>query len=275
MKLNVVEGMKFVETGLFGFMPAPDDFWELLKLASRDDPNDRNIFVWRGQGDIQWPIHSSAYRRLAKDKDFPPSDMMMRDYERELLANAKHQGYHYENGRALSDMELLAKLQHHGAATRLVDFSRNVLVALWFACNSERDKVGLLFGVHWSGIRGFEGRPELRSYNDIFGMSTSNVRDEPENFPTLWQAPAVTKRIAAQSAQFLYSQVIADDFGSLVIDKTLELINPIAISPDLKQKSLRLLESVFDIRQYTLFPDVDGFCYANSVSFESHSNERW
>ena len=32
------------------------------------------------------------------------------------------------------DLEILAELQHIGAATCLIDFSHSVLVALWFAC---------------------------------------------------------------------------------------------------------------------------------------------
>ena len=38
--------------------------------------------------------------------------------------------------RQLSDLELLAELQHFGAATCLIDFSRSALVALWFACQT-------------------------------------------------------------------------------------------------------------------------------------------
>ncbi len=34
----------------------------------------------------------------------------------------------FENGRTLSDFELLAKLQHHGAATRLIDVSKIFLL---------------------------------------------------------------------------------------------------------------------------------------------------
>ncbi len=36
-----------------------------------------------------------------------------------------------------NDLEILADLQHNGAATCLVDFSKNVLVSLWFACNDK------------------------------------------------------------------------------------------------------------------------------------------
>ncbi|WMU74320.1 FRG domain-containing protein [Enterobacter bugandensis] len=267
--------MKIFETELFGPVVAPDEFWQIIELASLGECETKNIYLWRGQGNIAWPIHSSAYRRLEKDKTYPPSEITMRDYESELLLNAKHQGYHHEKGRTLADFELLAKLQHHGAATRLVDFSRNMLVALWFACNSESDKTGLLFGMYWAGVSGFEGRPEHRTYNELFGSGAPKADDELENFSRLWQPPVVTRRIAAQSAQFLYSRVADERTGSLVLCENPNHLNMIAITPELKKKCLVLLESVFDIRQFTLFPDIDGFCYANSVSFESHSNERW
>jgi len=267
--------MELIETELFGPLIAPDEFWQIIEFASVDKDGARNIYLWRGQGNIEWPIHSGAYRRLAKDKSYLPSEMSMRDYERELLSSAKHQGYHYENGRVLCDFELLAKLQHHGAATRLVDVSRNMLVALWFACNSERDKIGLLFGLHWASVRGFEGRPELRTYNEIFGSGDPKPDDVLEVCPRLWQPPVVTKRIASQNAQFLYSRVSDELEGSLLFQKNSQWVKLIALTPDMKRECLVMLEKVFDIRQFTLFPDIDGFCYANSTSFESHSNERW
>ena len=43
-------------------------------------------------------------------------------------------GHDQKNGQQLSDLEILAELQHFGAATCLIDFSRSALVALWFAC---------------------------------------------------------------------------------------------------------------------------------------------
>ena len=41
------------------------------------------------------------------------------------------------NGERLSDLPLLAELQHFRAATCLIDFTRNALVALWFACEKK------------------------------------------------------------------------------------------------------------------------------------------
>lgn len=269
--------MKLADTELFGTVIVPEDFGEILTLATFEINNERNIYMWRGQGDIAWPIHSSAYRRLMKDRDYPLGEHVIRDYERDLLLNAQHQGYHFENGRELNDFELLAKLQHHGAATRMIDVSRNILVALWFACDSMRNKTGLLFGLHYSAINGFEGRPDKRSYNQVFDRKSDISADEDgfSNIPTLWQSPVVTKRIAAQSAQFLYSRVSNDAIGSLNFRKDENLFRAIAITQEMKTKCLKILENTFDIRRFTLFPDIDGFCFSNSVNFGSHSNERW
>ena len=54
--------------------------------------------------------------------------------------------HHAVYGEDLCELELLARLQHHGAATRLLDCSRNAFVALWFACRWEPDKDGVLIG---------------------------------------------------------------------------------------------------------------------------------
>lgn len=42
----------------------------------------------------------------------------------------------------LSDFDILAKMQHYGLPTRLLDFSLNPLVALYFACESKTTKNG-------------------------------------------------------------------------------------------------------------------------------------
>ena len=42
-------------------------------------------------------------------------------------------GLGVEDGREVSDLQLLAKLQHFGAATGRLDFTWSPLVALWFA----------------------------------------------------------------------------------------------------------------------------------------------
>ena len=140
--------MDYFETDIFGSVALPVSITEVIELAREHSANRRNVHLWRGQSNIAWPIHSSAYRRLVRTNS-NVNENCMQGYEEYLLKHATHQGYRFEAGRELSDFELLAKLQHHGAATRLIDCSRNILAALWFACASEPDKTGLLFGIHF------------------------------------------------------------------------------------------------------------------------------
>ncbi|WP_036624378.1 FRG domain-containing protein [Pantoea sp. AS-PWVM4] len=262
--------MDKLKTKLFGEVPAPEDFGQILTLTSQHAGKRMNVYMWRGQADIDWPIHSAAYRRLNNSGRIV-TENHVRAYEKRLLVRAAHQGYDYENGRKLSDLEVLAKLQHHGAATRLIDFSRNMLVSLWFACKSHPDSVGLLFGLHTDHLGGYEGELEIGGYDDTLGNPTLENLTHPQT----WQPPVVTKRIAAQSAQFVYSSVSNDPAGSLSFEKKNNVFLAIALTPIFKSYAVKLLEGTFDIRHLTLFPDIDGFSYSNSEKFEIYSNDRW
>lgn len=260
--------MDVIDTKLFGRIKAPRNFSELIDITTEKTTRNTAVYMWRGQGDVDWPIHSAAYRRL-KISHRLVTESRMRGYELELLKKARHKGYGYEDGRRLADFEVLAKLQHHGAATRLIDFSRNMLVALWFACQSEPGKTGLLFGIHSDFIHGQEGEAEERNYDQIF------VKGNSEKPATAWEPPLVTKRIAAQSAQFMYSVVSEHRMGSLDFDQREDAYLPIAITAEMKLMFLRILSETFDVRQLTLFPDLDGFCKAHTEHFKRWDNERW
>lgn len=118
--------MDSIETKLFGRIKAPKNLGQLIEITEEHAANRMNVYMWRGQGNVDWAIHSAAYRRL-KFTHRNVSERRMRNYEVELLRKARHKGYGYEEGRRLADFEVLAKLQHHGAATRLIDFSSDLL----------------------------------------------------------------------------------------------------------------------------------------------------
>ncbi len=57
-----------------------------------------------------------------------------------LIKRAREDGHGTKNGCVLNDLELLAELQHYGAATCLIDFTTHSFVALYFACASLDNK---------------------------------------------------------------------------------------------------------------------------------------
>lgn len=260
--------MKVYESSLYGSIKEPETIIELFELLiGKSTQKYRSIKVWRGQANVEWRIDSGAYRKLS-NKKFSVKERDIINYEESLLSRARHKGYGLDNGMLLSDMELLARLQHHGAATRLVDFSKNSLVALWFCVNSVTQDYGLLVGIDTSHIGGTEGVLEFENYSsaiiDLFEYS----------HPMFIEPPVVSKRIAAQHSVFLYSDLSQSDMGSLKIPIEGQNIF-IAISPELKKLSRKVLIETFDLRQETLFPDLDGFSSANSYSENPSEAYRW
>ena len=65
---------------------------------------------------------------------------MLLKVNKDLIKEARRQGHDQKNGQQLSDLELLAELQHFRAATCLIDFTRSALVALWFAVSQTPKK---------------------------------------------------------------------------------------------------------------------------------------
>lgn len=93
--------------------------------------------IFRGQANEKWNIVSGAARRL-KDENRNWQNEFIR-YHVNLIANARSYGYGtIEPGSSLSDLEILAQIQHLGGATCLIDFTTNFLIALWMATTEEK-----------------------------------------------------------------------------------------------------------------------------------------
>lgn len=86
--------------------------------------------------------------------------------------------------------------------------------------------------------------------------------------------PSSDKKNCCSKCRILYSRVCDDPVSSLAFQKGKDSFLAIGLTPKMKSVCLRILEDSFDVRQLTLFPDIEGFCYANSENFGRYSNER-
>ena len=89
-------------------------------------------YLFRGVSKAKYKIEASACRRLPKTERNNVNKLLK--INQEMLEKARRLGHDLKDGHRLSDLELLAELQHYGAATCLIDFTRNPLFALWIAC---------------------------------------------------------------------------------------------------------------------------------------------
>ena len=200
---------------------------------------ERGEYVFRGVPNAEYGIQASAYRRPDEnDRSFEKFLHINKD----LIREAKLRGYHQKDGRELKELEILADLQHFGAATYLIDFSHSAQVALFFACQRSKELNGKVFSVRNQPPRFKEIILEMLE-KDIDDF----LEDGEESQLYHWQPRQQNHRIIAQQSIFLFGSYEFDPDGECVI------------AGDSKENILKELQKVSGITEDRLFPDFEGF----------------
>ena len=282
----------YIRSPLYGEIPAPQTLSSLFRYL--EDLGAFSIWdCWRGQADIRWRLDSTAARRmLLHDADIQgiiyegTFENRVRNYETRLLNQARMAGHGIHHGRELADLELLSVLRHYGAATRLMDFSRNVLIALWFACtgSENRNKHGLLVGLETNNAWPLTTEENLRK--PITDLIDRDPLDEPDGEKWKefnywhWEPRHLFERMRVQQSLFVFGHATQNDWGTAPFpfdpsikryrenDDTLVISNDpeiIAISPSLKADlededgNRSYWRELFGYDARSLFPDLEGF----------------
>lgn len=212
--------------------------------------SDEAGLLYRGQSDANWPVSCSAARRLTQDPANPIEDQLISSllvgYVEVLIAKARMRGFLPPGFSETSpDLELLAQLQHQGAATGLIDFTRQPSVALWFACNESYDKDGAVYILPRSETE------EISNSRDLEKKIQSFYEES-----TLWSWEPAPRgnRIVAQSSLFVFGipEVASERMARLII------------RVENKREILTQLDTVYGINEEMLFSDFPGYAVANA-----------
>ncbi|MCY3899906.1 MAG: tetratricopeptide repeat protein [Caldilineaceae bacterium] len=207
--------------------------------------------LYRGQADAVWSVSCSAARRLTQDPSNTIDDQLLSSllvgYLEFLIAKARMRGFLPPGFSETSpDLELLAQLQHQGAATGLIDFTRQPSVALWVACNEAYERDGAVYVLSRSATEELNNSRDLeKKIQSFFGEGTM----------WLWEPSARGNRIVAQSSIFV--------FGVPAIAS--QRMERFIIRADSKRDILTKLETMYGINEEMLFSDFPGFAVANAA----------
>lgn len=218
-------------------------------------------YLFRGVSRDSYKIEASARHRLSDEEASNPLSLYR--INRDLLDRARLLGHYQQAGQRLPDLDLLAELQHFGAATCLIDFSRNAQIALWFACqqsssSTDEQQHGKVFAVRSdaSAVRSddtLQFEPVTAQMVADNNLNSFFREDDHGRMPLYkWQPKYQNNRIIAQQSVFI--------FGGDEVEAVTDCI----VLRSYKDDILTSLKNVSRITEESIFPDADGFARQNA-----------
>lgn len=210
-----------------------NSFNELSGAVNRIRESHDGKLLWRGQENSDWGLHSSLFRTLARkqgvllvgttssesmytDKQNFPNEDDMVAAETRILDTAR-KDWRFDSQRSL---EILARLQHHGGPTRLIDFSFNPYIAAWFAAAhlDEGNVDGRIFALATHGPNPNALEPQVMLDERWGGYrlpwhewDTKELRNQSDwgngSLRRFWVPPTYDNRMLAQNAVFVLDGV--------------------------------------------------------------------
>ena len=238
---------------------------EFVSLTSECDG-----WAFRGLPDADWQLRSSLSRYL---QSFVPDTASWRQREDRALRIFRRKAHIYlpDASVLVDDIRCLALMQHHGAPTRLLDFTKSPFVAAFFALY-RATKSSAVFALDtptlWRAAP--SNAPTLQreiidpringNFERYFATNDKEVIwvGEPEE---------MDRRLVAQSGTFVMPGVLDKSLDEIIrrYESDGALIKKIILPPSIREEAMLSLYRM-NITHATLFPDLDGL--SRSIGYE-------
>ncbi len=248
---------------------------EFLRLIT-DSPYSN--WAFRGLADERWPLSSKLSRYF---ENFRVDRRAWPEQEERILRIFKRKAHHFltQPPDPNDEFQWLALMQHHGAPTRLVDFTWSPYVAAFFALEAATGDAAVwalnpvqLSYVHEQTIPG--GRriapPEMNPRVE------GNLRKYflKADIPFIWvgEPQVMNRRLIAQSGTFAIPGVLTQPMEEILSsypDPRNTLVKFVLPAGKVRKRGLRELYRM-NITNATLFPDLDGLARSLAYELEFH-----
>jgi hypothetical protein len=234
------------------------ELWRQETIPERDGDEEKLWF--RGQTCWEWGLSPKLYRPPYKDAN-----------EEEIRLEFQSQAIQLLSGHTpAAKWDWYFLMQHHGVPTRLLDWTENSLVALFFAVQDQETNGGardcavwaidpwwlnkkLRIGVHGPILPDYdEANYYLKDLEDAF-----EGEEVGRQLPAAIEPPHVDRRVAAQSSRFLVFGLTQDLTRSSIVRKKDARLARIKIPT---AERIHILKELGDcgVTWSSIFPDLEG-----------------
>jgi len=208
-----------------------------MKLESFEEFH-QQVQSYNKEADIYRGVTNKDYQLVPKIGRVPLRKKQSRKLEEgRIFRRFKERALPYLEFMPRNDWDWLAIAQHHGLPTRLLDWTRNPLAALYFAVEHET--------IHDSAIYVLRG----------YGVLSTKIHPDPFEYSQVGKfvPDRITPRISAQLGVFTVHPEPEEPFSSDSLEKL--------IIPNKIRRQLKKIVDTYGINRATLFPDLDGLAH--------------
>lgn len=237
-----------------------------------EETDQLNGWAFRGEISATWPLMTSVARRLlayCPDRSLWP----LRELRSLRIFRRKAHNYLHDEYQLRDDLRSLSLMQHHGAPTRLLDFSKSPYVAAFFAlehATTDAAVYALNTPQLWSAAPLSHPNltrdtidPRIDGHFERYFLPNAN--------PVIWfgEPLEMDRRLVAQSGLFVVPGRIDLPLEQLLdsYNHRTELLTKYVLSKEMRQEAMEALYRM-NVTYASLFPDLEGLARASAYELE-------
>ncbi|MFL9597775.1 FRG domain-containing protein [Aeromonas veronii] len=239
-----------------------DDFRNVLKRKRY------RAWIYRGQSNATWELQSSLYRSLEQAKiikgmaDVYSAKIYNRRNEENMLERFKSCAHLHLSHlpRSRDTLSWLALMQHHGAPTRLLDFSFSPYIALYFALEHGTDDCAI-YMINHDAIRKDDEKYFGDSRREIYERIMDGEKYNDDICLFAFEPEFANQRLIAQQGLFVATNYVDYSHEKALEEYDIRALDAckIIIPKELRYNGIMMLHQM-NINSSTIYPGLDGFC---------------